>query len=257
MKLSCNVTRDLLPLYHDGVCSGESGALVEAHLADCESCRSILNQLRSELELPHEEPDDLAPLARIEKNVKKRNKRAWLRGAAAVMAAVLVLVVVGNIWWYVDTYSYFRQFAEGREPFNAAYADNDYRWSEGGYDFYVIVPEHPGDRSMLYVCEPQKAATQNIVPGQEVRTWLNIGREEFVYLVGLEITTRTQIPGQPRLKTEVETVYLELDGNLNLLFPDYLEEADIAHQMQIMEEQYLPIIRIIQAAQSQWPFLTE
>ena len=35
MKTPCNVIRDLLPLYHDGVCSPESRQLVEEHLEKC------------------------------------------------------------------------------------------------------------------------------------------------------------------------------------------------------------------------------
>jgi len=170
---------------------------------------------------------------------------------------VLVLIFAGaTIWWYADTHSYYQQFAGGHTP-SFAGVNNIYVWFEGGYDFYVTVPRYPGDTSQLYVCETMRPDPRNIVPGQEVYTWLNIGREEYIYLVGLKITTRTQIPGQPHLKTETETVYLELDGELNLLFPDYVDEEDRVRQKQILEEQYLPIHRIIQAAQSQWPFLTE
>ena len=56
MKLSCNVARDLLPLYHDGVCSDESRALVEEHLDGCPDCAGILKELQGEVELPHESP---------------------------------------------------------------------------------------------------------------------------------------------------------------------------------------------------------
>ena len=61
MKLSCIVARELLPLYHDGVCSDESRALVEEHLDGCPDCAGILKELQGEVELPHESPDDLAP----------------------------------------------------------------------------------------------------------------------------------------------------------------------------------------------------
>lgn len=33
---------DLLPLYHDGVCSEKSRAAVEEHLKDCPACRAAL-----------------------------------------------------------------------------------------------------------------------------------------------------------------------------------------------------------------------
>ena len=49
--ISCAVVQDLLPLYHDGVLSEESGRLVEAHLAQCPQCRDVLAALaESELE---------------------------------------------------------------------------------------------------------------------------------------------------------------------------------------------------------------
>ena len=86
MKLSCNVARDLLPLYHDGVCSDESRALVEEHLDGCPDCTGILKELQGEVELPHESPDDLAPLEQIRRNVKRGKKKAWLRGIAAALA---------------------------------------------------------------------------------------------------------------------------------------------------------------------------
>lgn len=41
MKVNCEIVQDLLPLYEDGVCSESSRAAIEAHLQECESCRSI------------------------------------------------------------------------------------------------------------------------------------------------------------------------------------------------------------------------
>ena len=35
MKISCDIIKDLLPLYYDGVCSADSKAIIEAHLAQC------------------------------------------------------------------------------------------------------------------------------------------------------------------------------------------------------------------------------
>ena len=36
MKISCDMIQDLLPLYHDGVCSEESKKIIEEHLQICE-----------------------------------------------------------------------------------------------------------------------------------------------------------------------------------------------------------------------------
>ena len=39
MKVTCKVIQDLLPLYHDGVASPDTAALVEEHLQTCEACQ--------------------------------------------------------------------------------------------------------------------------------------------------------------------------------------------------------------------------
>ena len=44
----CNVVQDVLPLYHDRVCSAASSALVESHLADCPACRAVWEKMQAE-----------------------------------------------------------------------------------------------------------------------------------------------------------------------------------------------------------------
>ena len=45
MKYPCNIIQDLLPLYHDNVCSEESRRAVQEHLSECEACRDYLAAL--------------------------------------------------------------------------------------------------------------------------------------------------------------------------------------------------------------------
>ena len=40
--MNCDIVRDLLPLYADGLCSVESRRAVEVHLKTCEACRKLL-----------------------------------------------------------------------------------------------------------------------------------------------------------------------------------------------------------------------
>ena len=51
MNIPCDTIRDLLPLYHDEVCSQESRKLVEEHLAGCESCRAELAKTGEGMEI--------------------------------------------------------------------------------------------------------------------------------------------------------------------------------------------------------------
>lgn len=54
-KISCEIIKDLLPLYYDEVCSAESIRLVERHLAECKSCRLELDKIKAVISLPQEE----------------------------------------------------------------------------------------------------------------------------------------------------------------------------------------------------------
>jgi len=45
MKIPCDVAADLLPLYHDGVCSQSTKKLIEEHLKECEACRIMLGKI--------------------------------------------------------------------------------------------------------------------------------------------------------------------------------------------------------------------
>lgn len=48
MKISCEIIKDLLPLYLDGVCSNDSKVMVEEHLAECDSCKAELHAMKGE-----------------------------------------------------------------------------------------------------------------------------------------------------------------------------------------------------------------
>ena len=48
MKVSCDVIRDLLPLYADDACSRDSVRIVEEHLEECAECAGILKRLRND-----------------------------------------------------------------------------------------------------------------------------------------------------------------------------------------------------------------
>ena len=60
MKVSCDVIRDLLPLYTDQAASADTVALVEEHLASCPACREELGRLGTALPA---EPEGVEPAA--------------------------------------------------------------------------------------------------------------------------------------------------------------------------------------------------
>ena len=51
-KINCNIIRDILPLYVDGVVSADTSALVEEHLTECEDCRQEAERMKAHMNLP-------------------------------------------------------------------------------------------------------------------------------------------------------------------------------------------------------------
>ena len=45
MKYDCSIIQDLLPLYKDGICSDSSRKMIEEHIAECHTCKKMLDNL--------------------------------------------------------------------------------------------------------------------------------------------------------------------------------------------------------------------
>lgn len=94
MKLNCNVIRDLLPLYADQICSGESRELVEEHLAECGNCSALLRQMHSteiETSLKRETEDVLRHQASF---FKRKSALVGAVIAGIFMIPILVCLIV-------------------------------------------------------------------------------------------------------------------------------------------------------------------
>ena len=96
MRLPCEMVQDLLPLYHDGVCSEVSNTLVGEHLKECDGCTRMLKKLDAEIEVPQMEADAAKPRVEIKVKWNKEKRRMLLRCMGAAVLA-FVLLVAG--WW--------------------------------------------------------------------------------------------------------------------------------------------------------------
>lgn len=82
--LDCNIVKDLIPSYLEGLCSENSKNAVEEHLAGCGSCRSYLDALQST-----EITADAAN--QYELDYMKRVKQHYTRKNALGIALMLIL----------------------------------------------------------------------------------------------------------------------------------------------------------------------
>ncbi len=90
MTADCAVVTDLLPLYYDRVCSPQSRALVEAHLAGCASCRGALAALGQNVGVESDHREEAAPMRALA-SLLRRNR--WL----AFFVGAFVVALVGSI----------------------------------------------------------------------------------------------------------------------------------------------------------------
>lgn len=100
------IAADLLPLYHDGVCSAESKAAVEEHLQSCKICRDALAAMDTPLSSEQtasncQEADGIRSLAR---KLEKSRHRALFIGL--LIGLLLCLIVFGSLWLAGDVLSY-------------------------------------------------------------------------------------------------------------------------------------------------------
>ncbi|WP_312648542.1 DUF3955 domain-containing protein [Aminipila sp.] len=94
MKLSCEVIKDLLPLYYDKVCSKDSSLLVEEHLADCPQCRDELQKLNVNLESPAISNQEVKLMENISAKWKKDKRVSFTRGAMLISALAAIICFV-------------------------------------------------------------------------------------------------------------------------------------------------------------------
>lgn len=89
MNLSCDIIRDLLPLYAEDLASADSVAAVREHLCECEDCRKDYEQMKQAPMVPREVPD----LAAVRRGL-------WKRRLLTALCAVLVVCMMGC--WFLS-----------------------------------------------------------------------------------------------------------------------------------------------------------
>ena len=91
--MKCEIIRDLLPMYCDGLCSEASKQEIEAHVAQCEGCRAFLAEMKEEAPVPSLSPESETE-ARVLQGVKKAFSRGRRRAVLLTVAVMLIFSIV-------------------------------------------------------------------------------------------------------------------------------------------------------------------
>lgn len=96
-KISCEVVKDLLPLYCDNVCSRDSSRLVEAHLKECQECCALLKKMETECSVSNDEERGNEEIVRGMAAVwKKSVTKSFLKG---IFVAFCICFALAGTYW--------------------------------------------------------------------------------------------------------------------------------------------------------------
>ena len=96
-QTNCDIARDLMPLSVDGVCSEGSQRFLDAHVAECVPCRSLLTRMKAGMPSVQVEPEpDAQALKKGLRYLGRRFKALWMT-IAALACAFVVLLAIGGV----------------------------------------------------------------------------------------------------------------------------------------------------------------
>lgn len=97
-NISCEIIRDLLPLYEDACCSEATQTLVEEHLKSCESCRQQSERYNQYIHInsTKEIPDpDVKAIQKGYRRIRNLRRRTW----ALIIILAICIAVVGLLYF--------------------------------------------------------------------------------------------------------------------------------------------------------------
>lgn len=94
MNYPCKLIQDLLPLYHDGVCSNESREIISEHLSNCTECSEILKGIREADGIENIHENKKAESLKI---IKRKLFRKQIIIAAAALITAFSLIFFGSM----------------------------------------------------------------------------------------------------------------------------------------------------------------
>jgi len=102
MKITCEVIKDLLPLYVENMLSDDSVSIVEEHIEQCQECKTNLKEMESGYPIPAY--SDSSPLLKIKSNLRKKKIQAVILSAliAVIIFAITMLYLTSPEYHYYE-----------------------------------------------------------------------------------------------------------------------------------------------------------
>ncbi len=102
MKISCEIIKDLLPLYIDDVCSMESKIAIQNHLSECEDCRKYFDTMKSG-ESYEEKNNDNSEDKKMADSLKKVKSKINRKHKIIIACSMIAIMVFSSAFYVLAT----------------------------------------------------------------------------------------------------------------------------------------------------------
>lgn len=88
MKVTCNVIKDVLPLYVENMLSDDSCTMVEEHIEQCQECKNYLDEMKTFNKMPVD--TNTSPLIKIKSTLRKKKIQTAI---FSMMFSIMLFVI--------------------------------------------------------------------------------------------------------------------------------------------------------------------
>lgn len=127
MKISCNIIRDLLPLYVDDVVCDETKKLIEEHITLCKECMKEVENMGKTVILPNDNDN---------RQIKKLNRKMTKKRIITVCISIfLTTIILIGLFMYLFVIGYSVSSDDVIVTTEIQYSDNTYLNQEWNINF--------------------------------------------------------------------------------------------------------------------------
>ncbi len=187
MRNECNIVKDLLPLYVEGIVNEDTADFVEEHIRHCEKCRKELEEMKSpnylESDAASRANDDLSNLKQFKQEWTKKNRILIRNKTLLINICMFVLIGFLAVIYVVDASKLLRY----EKPFFCIEVDSIEDDGIGeyvglGFRFtasYADMSHFPPETTDLYIYEYHSILSG---PGFQYRTDMDSNKTVGVVL---------------------------------------------------------------------------
>jgi len=172
--MNCNIARDLMPLYADGLVSAETAAEMKDHLTECEACRNIYEDMTCRTDnRPETQEKEIDYLKEIRNKNRRKVIRTSLITAAVMIGAAALFSVLCLIYYPADS---------GEVSYQAGISDGDMEVSfksQAGGDLTVSDLGIDNEKEISEMQE--KYFKGEKTPDTDIYTWIAVEPKQTLF----------------------------------------------------------------------------